>query len=139
MNGLSPLSLRTMIDGKPVTYVIPASRKVECGATTRMGASFLDAWRPFTISLIPPTWYVPLPSEQIMGFNFLCHEEDVSQFGYKNPNQPPPFREKHAHSNRQHQNRVKYLHGRVSALSCVQFHSYLKPYQLEQSPKLQGW
>lgn len=58
---------------------MPASRKVECGATTRIGASFLDAWRPFTISLMPPTWYVPLPSEQISGFNFLSYGQHVSE------------------------------------------------------------
>lgn len=63
---------------------MPASRKVECGATTRIGASFLDAWRPFTISLMPPTWYVPLPSEQIIGFNFLSYGQQVSQFSSTN-------------------------------------------------------
>lgn len=86
VKGLSPLSLRTIMDGKPVTYVIPASRKVECGATTRMGASFLDACRPFTMSFMPPTWYVLLPSAQIIGFNFLDDRTTRLYVSKINPN-----------------------------------------------------
>jgi hypothetical protein len=71
-----------------------------------MGASFLDAWRPFTVRLMPPTWYVLLPSEQIIGFNFLGDGQYVSQSINLTKTQPPPHRETHAQSNQQHESRM---------------------------------
>lgn len=67
VNGFNPDSRLTMIEGNPVTQTIPPSMNVECGATTRIGASALEACLPRTTILIPPAWYVSRPRKHNQG------------------------------------------------------------------------